>query len=459
MMAQGPRRVAVIDIGKTNAKVCVVDMDSFAEIAVRTRPNRVLRGEPYPHYDTDGLWSFILDALGALNRNHPIDAIVPTTHGAAGVLLDARGELALPVLDYEHDGPDALAAEYHTIRPPFAETGSPRLPVGLNLAAQILWQQRRFPEAFANVRAVLTYPQYWSFRLSGVAANEITSLGAHSDLWNPAARDYSSIVDRLGWRALFAPIQQAVDSLGVISPAIAAQTGLGPDTQIYCGIHDSNASLLPHLLSRHQPFSVVSTGTWIIAMAITGNTPQLAPERDTLVNVDAFGGAVPSARFMGGREHDLLMQGLQVSVTEDDVAAVLASKTMLLPSVQTGSGPFPNRQAEWRGGGGLPPGRRQAAVTFYLALMTATCLDLIEADGPTIVEGPFVRNAAYLRMLAAATGRPVLPNAGRATGTSIGAALLTSPRVSLPALAGAEVANSLPEWMDYARAWRKELER
>ncbi len=70
------------------------------------------------------------------------------------------------MLDYEHDGPDALAAEYDAVRPPFSETGSPRLPLGLNLGAQIFWQERRFPERFANVAAILTYPQYWTFRLT-----------------------------------------------------------------------------------------------------------------------------------------------------------------------------------------------------------------------------------------------------------------------------------------------------
>ena len=28
------------------------------------------------------------------------------------------------------------------VRPPFAETGTPRLPVGLNLGAQLFWQQK-----------------------------------------------------------------------------------------------------------------------------------------------------------------------------------------------------------------------------------------------------------------------------------------------------------------------------
>ena len=104
MTIEPPRTVAVIDIGKTNAKVAIIGMEALAEIAVRTRPNAA----PYPHYDVGGLWAFILDALGELNREHAIDAITVATHGAACALLDGQGNLALPVLDYEHDGPDAL---------------------------------------------------------------------------------------------------------------------------------------------------------------------------------------------------------------------------------------------------------------------------------------------------------------------------------------------------------------
>jgi sugar (pentulose or hexulose) kinase len=450
--SQAPRHAAVIDIGKSNAKLAVVDMESLAEIAVRTRPNAVLTGGPYPHYDVDGIWAFILEELSALHRAHRIDAVAATTHGAACVLLDRTGEAALPVLDYEHDGPDSLAAEYDALRPPFAQTGSPRLPLGLNLGAQIFWQERRFPRAFAEVATILMYPQYWSFRLCGVAANEITSLGVHTDLWNPASRDYSAMVDWLGWRPLLAPLRKAADSLAPIRPEIAALTGLAADTPVHCGIHDSNASLLPHLVSRQPPFSVVSTGTWVIAMAIGGRSVELAPERDTLINVDAFGAPVPSARFMGGRERALLLPDGGTTATADDAATVLAGGVMLLPSVQAGSGPFPQRQAEWRGGEPVAPGPRQAAVSLYLALMTTVCLDLIGAQGPVIAEGPLAADPLYLRMLAAATGRSVLPSPSRGTGTSIGAALLTSQAARFPAQETA-VTCADAEWAAYAARW------
>lgn len=137
--------IAVIDIGKTNAKLALVEGESLTEIAVVTRPNRPLAGPPWPHADLEGHWQFFLANLTQFNRDHGVDAISVTTHGAAAVLLDRSASLAVPMLDYEHHGPDMLHRRYDALRPPFEETGSPRLPAGLNLGAQLHWILERIP--------------------------------------------------------------------------------------------------------------------------------------------------------------------------------------------------------------------------------------------------------------------------------------------------------------------------
>ena len=447
------RRVAVIDIGKTNAKVALVDLDTLSEIALRKMPNCPLADGLYPHHNVEALWDFILDSLREIGREHHIDAISVTTHGATAVLLDADGRPAMPVLDYEHDGPDVVRRDYDAVRPPFSETGSPPLPLGLNLGAQLHWQSRAFPEAFSRVSTILTYPQYWAWRLCGVAAGEVTSLGCHTDLWSPARADYSTLVDRLGWRGLFAPVHPARDRLGSIHSTVADMTGLDASTPVFCGIHDSNASLLPHLLSREAPFSVVSTGTWVVCMAVGTQSVRLDPERDTLINVNALGDPVPSGRFMGGREFELLTQGAMPSFTDADVRAVVNQRIALLPSVQQGSGPFPAHEPHWTGRTPTPE-ERAVAISFYLALMTATCLDLVGARGETIVEGAFAGNEPYVALLAAATGRAVYAQAGRSTGTSIGAALLAAaPESPHDGHEGSSVAPD-ETLRAYADAWR-----
>ncbi|MCB1355049.1 MAG: FGGY-family carbohydrate kinase [Maritimibacter sp.] len=449
-----PRHVAVIDIGKTNAKLALVDLDTLEETAVVTRPNTVLAGPPWPHFDLDGHWEFLLDALAGFHAAHGIDAISVTTHGASIVLLDAAGNLAGPMLDYEHTGPDTTAAAYDAIRPDFAETGSPRLGMGLNIGAQLHWMFETDPALKARTKTILTYPQYWGYRLTGALATDMSSLGCHTDLWNPHEGRFSSLVQTLAIADKIAPARPSADLLGPILPGIAARTGLSPTTPVHAGIHDSNASLLPHILGRTAPFSVVSTGTWVIAMAVGPAPVPLDPGADTLINVSALGQPVPSARFMGGREYALAMGGARVEPDAADIRAVLEGGIMLMPALVSTSGPFQGRKAHWIGREPAPgSGARAAAVAFYLALETAHCLALIGHRGPIIVEGPFAHNRACLDMLAAATGAPVVASA-TATGTSQGAALLAAPPGTAPR-APATGASKAPDpaMVAYAAAW------
>ena len=165
----------------------------------------MLPGPPWPHFDLEVHWEFFLHHLAAFHAAHGVDAISVTTHGASAVLLDAQGGLAAPMLDYEHPGPDDLAQEYDAIRPPFAETGSARLPGGLNLGAQLFWLFRTQPGLRGRVAHVLTYPQYWGWRLTGDLATDVTSLGCHTDLWNPWEGRFSSLVSRVGAGGAAAP--------------------------------------------------------------------------------------------------------------------------------------------------------------------------------------------------------------------------------------------------------------
>ena len=418
-----PRRIAVIDIGKTNAKLVVVNAAAGDEIWVRTVPNAVRQDGPYPHADVGTIEAFLLDALADAAAEVGIDAVSITTHGATGALIGPDG-LVLPVLDYEHDGPDALDAAYARVRPDFAESFSPRLPGGLNLGAQLFWQARRFSEAFARATGFVTYPQYWAWRLTGVAATEPTSLGCHTDLWAPGAARFSSLVRRMGWDRLMAPVRSAFDVLGPLRPDLAGRIGLGRDVPVACGLHDSNASLLPYIQDREGPQTILSTGTWIIAFAVGGALNRLDPGRDMLANVDAYGRPVPSARFMGGREFDHLTGRVPVEPDPASVASVLARGIMALPGFARGSGPFPDAVGAWsHDPDGLSSAERTAAATLYAALMTATCLDLLGAAGPISVEGPFARNALYGAALARLTGRAVQASPHR-TGTSGGAARL-----------------------------------
>lgn len=482
-------KAAILDLGKTNAKLALVDTATACELDVLSMPTPMIDLAPYRHPDVEALWTFFLDSLATLRSRGPIDAIGITTHGATVALLDAEGKLALPVLDYEHEGPDECATDYDAERPSFASTGSPRLPGGLNVGAQLFWQERSFPSLFTRIEHILTWPQYWAWRLCGELASETTSLGAHTDLFEPSTGKFSTLVFERGWDRLFPPIRCPGDKLGLIKSEIAERTGLSADTPVHVGIHDSNASLVPHLLADRTPRAVVSTGTWVIVMALGGETIKLDPSRDTLININAFGAPVPSARFMGGREFELLSRphrtsaskrldsppggadgesavqhnNAQFAETSDEadeqvLARVLDEQAMLLPSVVQGSGPFPRHELNWTVRESLLDDAAHAVVVaHYLAMMTVICLDLIGARGAIAIEGPFAANRHFVRMLAAATGRPVEIGVN-VTGTSVGTAMLIDP----PRMPPVSVSDEIPyEWRsrlaNHAALWRERI--
>jgi sugar (pentulose or hexulose) kinase len=418
----------------------------------------VRRDGPYPHFDADLLRDWLLAGLAEFTRQARVGVISTTTHGAC-VAVIAGDRLALPIIDYEFAGPDEVGDEYRKIRGDFRETFSPDLPGGLNVGRQLYWMERKFAEAFARADAILPYPQYWGWRLSGVKAAEPTCLGAHSDLWAPRAGTFSRLAEERGWARLFPAFVRPWDTIGTILPALARETGLPDDCRIVAGIHDSNASLLPHLLAEPLPFTVISTGTWIITLAPGGTLDALDPARDCLAYIDAFTRAVPASMWMGGREFETLAGDSAAAPSEPELARVIRETIMVLPAATDGSGPYRGRQGGWaEDPAGLTAGERTAAASLYCALVAETCLGLTGSKGPILVEGPFARNRVFLGALAQLTGRSVTGRAD-ATGTTGGAALLASGPEGF-VKAGAPARPAAPLGVDiagYAAAWRERV--
>ena len=449
------RQCAVIDIGKTNVKIHVIDEHLRSRFR-RSRANKVIQQGIYPHYDTHALWRWIRGTLADIAGAYRIDAIVISAHGATAALVHPEaGEagLVLPIMDYEFDGV-ASESDYTALRPPFAETFSPALPAGLNLGRQLFWQRRYCERGFRDARYILPYPQYWAWRLSGVAVAEVTSWGCHSDLWSPRAQDYSPLVDRLDLRDKLPPLARADAVIGTVSEAIVEQTGLPPECRVYAGIHDSNASYLRYL-SRPaaEPFTVISTGTWVVSFASHTDLDRLDEHRDMLANVDINGRPVACARFMGGREFEAICQRTG-SKPEDgfgiaDVQRLIDAGVFAFPDFSEGSGPFGGRRAEIRG----HAGNGAALASLYCALMLDVELDLLGSEGELIIEGAWLRNPLLCGILAQLRPQQSVYLSCDETGTVNGAAQLAFGVPVVPAVEKV-CATTLKGLADYKSAWR-----
>jgi len=392
--------IAVLDVGKTNARLELLDPARGTSVWKASRTNAAGPDGPLRQLDIVGIETWVTRTLAALPDRARITAIVPVAHGAAAVLLDESGAVLLAP-DYEDPRFDSVAEEYAAVRDPFARTFSPQLPCGLNLGRQLFYLEHREPALFARVAHVVPFPQYWAWRLSGTLAREVTSLGCHSDLWAPAERKFSHLATRMRWTGLFPACRFAGDALGNIEPAVAAATGLNSNCKVMCGLHDSNVSYLEHLLAEPQGnFAVVSSGTWTIVMANQARLAKLQDHLDMLANVDVFGAPVGTARFMGGREFEAIApQAAQAPV--EALCTVLKRRAMALPAFALG-GPFAGVAGSLEHAASLTDSERAALATLYVALMSDLLIDMLGACEPTIyLDGPLARNHLFGAILSA----------------------------------------------------------
>jgi sugar (pentulose or hexulose) kinase len=455
--------IVVIDVGKSLTKASLWSVAGKL-LARRVRPNAQLSASGYRALDTAGIEGFLVEALSGFAGFGQVTALVPVAHGA-GVALLRDGGLLLPPMDYEDGVPAAIRSVYDREREGFSRTGSPALPDGLNLGAQLARLQVIEPNALTAGTTLVPWAQYWSWRFSGVAATEVSSLGCHTDLWYPAEDAYSKLARNRGWAALFAPRRHAADCLGPLTPEWVARTGLSAGTKVHCGLHDTNAALLatrgfPQIAGES---TVMSTGTWFVAMRTpaTGSEPVSLPEgRDALMNVDPDGRLVPSARFMGGREIELLLnqsgrldsEGPQIVAA---VEGVLARGARILPTFVPGCGPFPLSRGRWER---MPTEdvSRRAAVALYAALVADTSLDLIGSRGPILVEGRFAEATCFVRALASLRSPKPVYIAPPDYDASFGALRLIDPSlapmgtVSLVEPLAADLRNTKQAWREAA---------
>jgi sugar (pentulose or hexulose) kinase len=461
--------VLVLDVGKTNSKLSLWSADARL-IDARERSNeRVRSAGGYPALDVEGVEAWMAQAMADLARAASIEAIVPIAHGAGAAYL-AGGRLAAQPMCYEHDAAPELQSAYAALRDPFRVTGSPRLPHGLNLGAQLYELEQRMPQLASPNVEIVTFAQYWAWVLSGIAASEVTTLGCHADLWRPFDRRFSDLAFRRGWARRFAPLRRAYDRLGSIRPHWADVTGLPQDCVVLCGAHDSNAAFWgvrghPELAGRDV--TVISTGTWFVAMRAPAadaavDVTKLDETRDVLVNVDVEGRPAPSARFMGGREVERLI-GDEASPLRDpefvrnivpcSLDDVFQAGAMVLPTYAPGVGPFPSGEGRWVGPHMDGPAMR-AAVGLYLALVADASLSLIGSRDAIVVEGRFSADTSFVRMLATLRPDCDVYAADASEGLAFGALRLADKRLT-PRSSLRKMQPLTQDVKSYVRSWRE----
>jgi sugar (pentulose or hexulose) kinase len=461
------KAIAVFDVGKTNVKLSMVSPDGGI-IETRSLPNATVDVAPWRRHDLAGTEAWLLSTLAELATRFELLAFVTSGHGSAGILVREAELLseapALPMIDYEQTLPEDIRAAYAPQAGSFFDRGSAVMLGATHQARQIFWIETEAKSDFDKADWFLGVPQYWAWRLSGVAASEVTYLGAQSHLWNVPAARWSGIVDQRGWRRLMPPFHLAWDRLGPIRLELSRRYGLPPDLPVLTGIHDSSANFFRYQTAGLSGMTVVSTGTWIVALSDHADLATLKESRGMTCNADVYGRPLGGALTMAGREFAAI-RGDGAAHAESSVRILqqlIAQGTMAIPSFGQDDGLFPGSAGNGHIVGPLPKSddERLTLAVLYAALVTNECLEALSSKGQVVLDGAFLREPLYASLVGAL--RPECQTAFNldSSGVASGAALLAThgmpDKISLVTLKKPEQLHC-PALPEYAKEWRSRV--
>lgn len=244
-------------------------------------------------------------------------------------------------------------------------------------------------------------------------ASEISYVGCHSHLWDFKKNKLSSLVKKIKLEEKFPQNEKAWKVMGT------KKIG-NSKLQIINGVHDSNASYLYFKNSNIKNFTLVSTGTWYIIFNQKNSLAQLNPNLDMLANIDVYGKAVPTMRFMGGREYDYLMEKLNLQSTIKPLNNFDYENYLIYPSFASG-GAFKISKINANKFKLLKKGQVYYNVCLYIAFMLNFCLDKMNSKNTIILDGPITKNAMIMNILSTLRPKQTVLKNKKEIGTSLGA--------------------------------------
>lgn len=296
--------IAIFDVGKTNKKLFLFDENYKIVFERSARFNETADEDGFPCENLDALRSSVFDSLQEVFQNtaFKIKAINFSAYGASFVHIGDDGEPVTPLYNYLKPYPEYLKKQfYHTYggEEEFSyKTASPVLG-HLNSGMQLYWLKYERPDVYKKIKYSLHLPQYMSYLVSKNPCSDITSIGCHTNLWDFQKNNYHEWVYQEGIIEKLAPIVAADYIVSGAFPGTNYRAGVG--------LHDSSAAIIPYLVNFHDPFVLISTGTWCISLNSFNDQPLTREELkcDCLSYMTFERKPVKASRLFAGNEHEL----------------------------------------------------------------------------------------------------------------------------------------------------------
>jgi Sugar (pentulose and hexulose) kinases len=293
--------IAIFDVGKTNKKFLLFaeDYKIVHEQAVQLEETKDEDG--FPCEDVFALTNWIKQSFEEITNDtrFEIKAVNFSAYGASFVYIDEHRRVIPPLYNYLKPFPQPLLQKFYETYGGQSEfskiTASPVLG-NLNSGMQLYREKWEKPIVFQQIKAALHLPQYLSFALTSSLLSDITSIGCHTNLWNFEQNRYHEWVKIEG-------VQQKLPD---IIPCNAIAGYVNKSIPVAGGLHDSSAALVPYLASFHEPFVLLSTGTWCISLNPFNHSSLSDDElqKDCLCYLSYEGKPVKASRLFAGYEHE-----------------------------------------------------------------------------------------------------------------------------------------------------------
>ncbi|MGK6350071.1 FGGY-family carbohydrate kinase [Parapedobacter sp. DT-150] len=424
--------IAVFDVGKTNKKLFLFNEQYKIVFERSARFTETLDEDGDPCENLESLRLSVFDSLHEVFRKPEFEvrAINFAGYGASLVHVDEDGKPLTPLYNYLKPYPDELQRQFYETyggEETVAYTTASPILGSLNSGMQIYRIKYERPALFERIHYALHLPQYLSFLVSGRMYSDMTSIGCHTHLWDFTKQDYHEWVYREGIIDKLAPLAPADEVL----PASFPGNGYG----VGVGLHDSSAALIPYLVSFHEPFVLISTGTWCITLNPFNHTPltKAELEADCLCYMHYKGTPVKASRLFAGYEHEQQLKRLAEHFGQPSsrYRNMAFNPAFIAKLRQETGGPKPI--------GGKVSAFAQRDLSDYATYEEAyhrLMMDLVDLQristqlvitGSQVkrifVDGGFSKNAIYMNLLAEAFPEMEVFAASMAQATAIGAAL------------------------------------
>lgn len=295
--------IAVFDVGKTNKKLFFFDEQYKIVLERTTRFDETTDEEGDPCEDLGNLTNWVKNTLSEIVKldQFEIKGINFSAYGASFVHIDESGNPIGCLYNYLKPYPEELKEEFYNQYggelKVSTETASPVLG-NLNSGMQLYRLKYQKPATYSKIKYSLHLPQYLSYLVTGKFFSDITSVGCHTNLWDFNKQDYHKWVKAEGIVEKLAPLQPSDSAVEVRVEDKNCSVGIG--------LHDSSAALIPFFTSFHDPFALISTGTWCVTLNPFNASPLTSEElkSDCLSYISYKGKPVKASRIFAGNEHD-----------------------------------------------------------------------------------------------------------------------------------------------------------